>query len=56
MHIKVLELKAAFIGIRSYCHNRSDKYIRVVSDRSTAIAYINNKGGIKSKKCNGIAK
>ena len=27
-----------------------------MSDSSTAIPYINNKGGIKSKKCNGIAK
>ena len=56
MHINVLELKAAFIGIRTYCHNRSYKHIRVMSDSSTAIVYINNKGGIKSKKCNEIAK
>ena len=27
-----------------------------MSDSSTAVAYINNKGIIKSKKCNGIAK
>ena len=27
-----------------------------MSDSSTAIAYINNKGGIKSKKCNDLAK
>ena len=56
MHINVLELKAPFIGTRTYCHNRSYKHIRVMSDSSTAIAYINNKGGIKSKKCNEIAK
>ena len=56
MHTNVLELKAAFIGIRTYCHNRSYKYIRVMSDNSVAIAYINNTGGIKSKKCNEIAK
>ena len=55
MHINVLELKAAFIGIRTYCHNRSH-LIRVISDSSTAIAYINKKSGIKSKKCNEIAK
>ena len=46
MHINVLELKAGFIGIRTYCQNRSYKNIRVMSDSSTAIAYINNKGGI----------
>ena len=27
-----------------------------MSDSSTAIAYINNKGGIESKKCNDLAK
>ena len=56
MHIDVLELKAVFIGIRTYCHSRSYKHIRIMSDSSKAIAYINNKGGIKSKKCNEIAK
>ena len=56
MHINVLELKAAFIGIRTYCHNRSYKHIRVMSDSSAVIAYINNKGGVKSKKYNEIAK
>ena len=50
MHITVLELKATFIGIRRYCHKRSYKHIRVMLDSSTAIAYINNKGGMKFKK------
>ena len=56
MHSNVLELKAAFIGIHTYCHNRSHKHIRVMSNNSIAIEYINNKAGIKSKKCNKIAK
>ena len=56
MHINVLKLKAAFVGIRTYYHRRSYKHIRVMSDRSTAIACINNKGGIKVKKRNEIAK
>ena len=56
MHINVLGLKAAFVGIRTYCHNRSYKHIWVMSDSSTAIACFNNKGGIKIKKCNEIAK
>ena len=56
MYINVVEFKAAFTGIRIYCHNRSYKPIRVMSDSYTAIAYINNKGGINSKKCNEIAK
>ena len=56
MHINVLERKAAFIGIRMYWQKRSFKHIRVVSDNSTTIVYINNKGDIKSKKCNELAK
>ena len=44
MHINVLELKAAFIRIRKYCHHRSYKRIRVMSNSSTAIACVNNKG------------
>ena len=56
MHINVLKLKGVFIGIRTYCHNKSYKHVRVMSRSSTAIAYIYNKGIIKSKKCNEIAK
>ena len=56
MHINVIKAKATFIEIRKYCHSRSYKYIRVMSDSSTAIAYVNNKGGMKSKKCSEIAK
>ena len=49
MHINIFEIKAAFIGIRTYWHNKSYKHIRVMSDSSTATAYINNKADIKSK-------
>ena len=50
MYINVLELKAAFIGILTYCYNRSYKHITVMSESSAAITYIINKGDIKSKK------
>ena len=56
MHINILKLKAAFIGIHTYFHKRSYKHIRVMSDGSTTIAYINNKCGIESKKFNKTAK
>ena len=56
MHINVIKAKTTFIEIRKYCHSRSYKYIRVMSDSSTAIAHVNNKGGMKSKKCSEIAK
>ena len=50
MHINILEPKAAFIGIQTSCHKRSYKHIRITSDSSTAMAYISNKGGIRSNK------
>ena len=50
IHVNVLELKVVFIGIRTYGHQRSYKNIGVIPDSSTAIAFINNKDGIKSKK------
>ena len=50
IHINVLEVKATFLGICTYCHNRIYKHTRILSDSSTVIAYINNKGGIESKK------
>ena len=56
MHINVPERKLAFIGIHSYCHKRSYKHIQFMSLSSTAIAYINNKDDIKSKKCHKLAK
>ena len=56
MNINVIETNVAFIDIHRYCHNRSCKQIRVMSNSSTAIAYINDKGNTKSKKCNEIAK
>ena len=55
-HINVLELEANYIGIVTYCGGKTFKHVRVMTDNTTAIAYINNKGGIKSSKCNDIAK
>ena len=56
MHINVLKLKAVFTGVDTYCHYRSYKHVRVMSNSSIAIESINNKGVIESKKCNKIAK
>lgn len=55
-HINVLELKAIQIGILTYCKNRIFKHARIMSDNTTAITYINKKGGLKSSECNKIAK
>ena len=55
-HINVLELKAIFIGVQTYCKGKNYKHVRVMSDNITAVSYVNNKGGIKSEFCNEIEK
>ena len=52
-HINVLELKAISIGVQTYCMG---KHVRVMSDKITAVSYVNNKGKIKSEFFNQIAK
>ena len=54
-HINLLELLAMFIGLKSICKNNY-KHVKIMSDNATAISYINNMGGTKSKACNKIAK
>lgn len=55
-HINIRELKAVEIGIISYTKNTCPKHIRIMSDNTTAIAYINNMGGICSLECDELAK
>lgn len=54
-HINVLELKAIFHGIRSIVPPEVSQ-IRVMTDNTTALAYIKNMGGVQSKECNAEAK
>ena len=55
-HINVLELKAAYFALRSFCKDKFDIHVRLMMDNTTAIAYVNNMGGTKSSICNKIAK
>lgn len=48
LHINTLELLAIFNGIRSLILFASSKHILVRSDSTTAIAYVNRKGGCHS--------
>ena len=50
------ELKAIEIGEFSYTKNVHPRHIRIMSDNTTAIAYINNMGGICSLECDEIVK
>ena len=53
-HINVLEVKATFIGVQTYCKGKNYKHVRVMSD-NIIISYVNNIRGIKSEFCNEIA-
>ena len=46
LHINVLELKAAFFSILSFCSDKRNCTIQLELDNSTAISYINNMGGM----------
>ena len=50
-----LELKAAYLTLRSFCVNMTDTHVSLMLDNTTAVAYIREKGGgSKSKQCNEI--
>jgi hypothetical protein len=55
MHINYKELLAVWLGIQSLCANIRDEHIKILCDNTTAVAYINNKGGTK-KLCNQVAR
>ena len=55
LHIKGLELKAVLLGLKSWFTDQSNVHIRIKSDNTTAVAYVNNKGGVKSLDCHRIA-
>ena len=51
-HINSLELLAAFFCLKSFCKNKTDIHVMLKIDNTTAVAYINKKGGTVSKSCN----
>ena len=55
LNINALELKAVQFGLKSLCKSKSDFHIRLRIDNVTAVTYINNMGGTKSRICNLIA-
>ena len=56
LHIKALELLGAKPGLLSFFKdNKYINYNRVTMDNNTAVAYINNMGGIRSDLCVDIA-
>ena len=56
LHINALKLLGAKLGLFSFFKcNKYIKHIRIMMDNTTALAYINNMGGIRSNLCDDIA-
>ena len=56
LHINVLEMKAIYLSLLALGKITPASHIRVLSDSTTAVTYVNNMGGITSKECNAVAK
>ena len=54
--INYLELLAAGMGLKCFCKNMRNLHVLLRIDNTTAVAYLNNMGGIKSQDCNLAAK
>ena len=55
-HINSLELQAAFFCLKAFCKNKTRLHVLLKLDNTTAVAYINKKGGTISASCNKLAK
>ena len=53
--INYLELLASFLALQSFCKNLRQTHVLLRSDNTTAIAYINKMGGVRSPACNALA-
>ena len=54
-HINLLELKAAFLALQVFASQKSNIHILLRIDNTTAIAYLNKKGGTHSRKLSDLA-
>ena len=55
-HINFLELQAVFLCLKAFCKNKTRLHLLLKLDNTTAVAYINKKGGTISTSCNKLAK
>ena len=55
-YINHLELLAVKLALVFLFDNRSDIHVRVMSENTTKVTYINSMGGCKSTDCNSITK
>ena len=55
-HINYLELLAIDFALHSFREKIKNNHVKVLTDNSTAVAYINNMRGTKSLNCNKISR
>lgn len=55
LHINVKELLAMLFGLKTLCFKMCDTVIRILSDNSTTVSYVNRLGGVQSMPCNRVA-
>lgn len=55
LHINILELKAILFSLQAFAHELEGRHIKVFCDNTTALTYVNEMGGIKSKPCNDVS-
>ena len=55
-HINYLELLAALYALQAFVPNLRDVHVRLKLDNSTAVAYVNKMGGIKSPSLNSLSR
>ena len=53
--INYLELLGTWYGLKAYCSTTRDLHVQVQIDNTTAVAYVNHMGGVKSQSCDRLA-
>ena len=50
LHINILELRAGNFAVRAFTRGTKVRHVHLLMDNSTAVAYVNNRGGTRSMK------
>lgn len=55
-HINILELQAAFFGLKAFKSHVRGKHVLLQMDNSTAVAYVKHMGGSQSQACDHLTR
>ena len=55
LHINVMELQAIWLGLRAFSQRVENARVALMSDNTSAVAYLRNQGGTKSLAMNDLA-